>query len=360
MMDDKIHLQDYLKSLGSEVYPYGNVSHGFRDILSYIAGPSEIRPPNIVMPSFVPAKLFRAVSAAGYIPKFYDIKEECRFDADEIGKLVDEKTTAIFVIHYFGHPADIRSLKKIAVRKNVKLIEDCAHVLIGTTDGERLGSFGDFTIFSPRKMLQLPNGGFLVSRNPLQNFVPSYDRRAATIRSSSTFVGTRAKRLYFKMCRSRDPLHLARLPRIGEFDPTKNAHLSVKRMSQVTSAYSKVVNIRKISEMRRHNYFRLLEGLKGLKSVNPLYHDAPDEWEPYSFPMIVRAGERKALQEMLLGAGISCRTGWPESPFVDGLPGTTFLSEHLIELPVHPLILSSQLDRMVETCNEYERQSLRK
>ena len=350
-----LHLREYLKSLGSEVYPYGNASHAFHDILKYLNNGSSGTLPNVVMPTFIPAKLYRATAAAGYEPKFYEILEGCKFNAGEIEDLVDDNTTAIFGIHYFGHPANMEQLREIADRKKVSLIEDCAHVLLGTVDGKPMGTFGDFAIFSPRKMMQLPNGGFLLSKKRLEKFVPSYRDRARMSRSFTKYVNSRFKHLYFKILSGSDPFHIVRPPKVGYFDPNRESTLYVKKMSFVTLLYDGIVNIRRNSKVRKENYCRLFEALMGLESLKPLYEDLPDEWEPYSFPMIIHLGERGKLLRMLLDRGISCGLGWPESPFENRFSRTKELSRCLIELPVHPLVLETQLDRIVQTCREYEK-----
>jgi dTDP-4-amino-4,6-dideoxygalactose transaminase len=359
MAEEKMLMKNYLKSLGREVIPYGNASHALRDILVYLSAKRRIARPNIVLPAYIPAKLYRAIAAAGYQPRFYAIKDECMFDCDEIDMLIDNETTAIFGIHYFGHPTDIIGLREIADRKKIKLIEDCAHVLIGSTKGRPLGTFGDFAIFSPRKMLQLPSGGFLVSKESLDNFSRSSVKRANTISTASKFLGTRLKRVYYKFTGCKDIFHLERLPKIGHFDPSREASIFVKKMSPVTSAYLKVTDIRRHSFIRKQNYNYLLDRLASLEIMKPLFNDRPKDWEPYSLPMLVLVGDRIELQKRLMNSGISTGLGWPESPFGNKDRKTRNLSQQLIELPVHPLMLKGQLNNIVETCVRFEQDVIR-
>jgi hypothetical protein len=67
----------------------------------------------------------------------------------------------VFLIHYFGVPqVDVEKFVEMCHRYNVKVIEDCAHTLMGGLEGRRLGSFGDFAIFSVHKSTAAVDGGF--------------------------------------------------------------------------------------------------------------------------------------------------------------------------------------------------------
>ncbi len=50
-------------------------------------------------------------------------------------------------------------------KKGVTLIEDCAHTINGYYKGRRLGSIGDYALFSIHKILSTENGGMLQINN---------------------------------------------------------------------------------------------------------------------------------------------------------------------------------------------------
>ena len=89
----------------------------------------------------------------------------------KIGKFVLEnkitrQTRAVLIIHYFGFPQPIHKIREICNKKDVLLIEDCAHALFSSHGEEAIGSEGDLAIFSLRKTLPLPEGGGLLINNP--------------------------------------------------------------------------------------------------------------------------------------------------------------------------------------------------
>ena len=84
----------------------------------------------------------------GAKPIFVDIDASLNIDNEKLEKSITKKTKAIIVQHTFGIPADIKKIKEITQKYNIILIEDCAHSLGAKIQGQKLGSFGDFAIFS--------------------------------------------------------------------------------------------------------------------------------------------------------------------------------------------------------------------
>jgi hypothetical protein len=91
------------------------------------------------------------------------------FNFCKISRVLTEKTKAIFVIHTFCFPhPNLIELKKIAEEKNIILIEDCISSFDSYNDENiRLGSIGDFAVYSLPKILPVEYGGVLTSKMQL-------------------------------------------------------------------------------------------------------------------------------------------------------------------------------------------------
>lgn len=74
---------------------------------------------------------------------------------------------AVIVVHLYGTPAKMDEIISICKKHNAALIEDAAEGLGGEYKGKKLGSFGDFGIFSfnGNKIITSSGGGMLVSDN---------------------------------------------------------------------------------------------------------------------------------------------------------------------------------------------------
>jgi len=84
-------------------------------------------------------------------------------DPRKIEEAITDRTAAIIVVHYTGHPADMEPIREIAARRGIHVIEDAAHSLPASYRGERIGSASNFVAFSfyATKNLTTAEGGML-------------------------------------------------------------------------------------------------------------------------------------------------------------------------------------------------------
>lgn len=82
-------------------------------------------------------------------------------------KVLSDSTKLIFIIHEFGFPNEnIFELKKLATEKNIPIVEDCAQSGYSFfKNGSRIGTIGDYSIYSLKKILPYNNAGFLLNSN---------------------------------------------------------------------------------------------------------------------------------------------------------------------------------------------------
>jgi dTDP-4-amino-4,6-dideoxygalactose transaminase len=342
---------------GRIVY-YGNASHGLFDVLTWLAGSGGAGNgrgrPNVVMPGYIPAKLYRTALAAGFTPRFYDLDSGCRFDPAEIEALVDGHTRAVFVVHYFGLPAAADEVRPMATARGLWLIEDCALTLPTRIGGRDLGRVGDCALFSPRKMLLLPEGGILTLNRPAEGFRPSYHGRVRSAYTAWNLLKTRGKRLYLTLTGGRDPWGVVRCPATGYINLDEDQRVRVRAMSHLTRTVAGVVDVDRVAARRRANYAELLAGIGGMPGVEPLRPGLPAGCVPYSLPLRVSTDQRDRMRQHLLRrAGVGCGAGWPESPFGRPLAGVRDLAARVLELPVHHLLGPSQPARILDALHEF-------
>jgi dTDP-4-amino-4,6-dideoxygalactose transaminase len=336
---------EYLSRLGSSWYLYANASNAFKDSLVWLATTSKRERPAVLMPGYLPAKLYRAALAAGCAVRFYEVHDDCRFDLDDVERQLDPQTVAIFYVHYFGFTSDIEGMSALARRRGVALIEDCALSIDARHRGKELGTYGDVALFSMRKMFLYPEGGALVVSDRFRDFRPSYESRVSSCYSFPRYLQQRAKYAYVRLTGGADPLGLIRLDPRGYMDGKPRQTLRVKMLSAFTKYRLNHVDIGRVVQRRRDNYRYILERFPTSLAVEPIYRELPDGCTPYSFPLRVRQGDRDALRRALLQDGILAGSGWPESPFDTALARTRLLSQSLLELPIHQALTLRQLDR---------------
>jgi dTDP-4-amino-4,6-dideoxygalactose transaminase len=109
-----------------------------------------------------------AIMEAGAKPVFVDAEPETgNLDAARVEEAITERTRAIMPVHLYGQMCDMRSLREIADRYGLYIIEDAAHCVEGVRDGVRPGQLGDTACFSfyATKNLTCGEGGALVTND---------------------------------------------------------------------------------------------------------------------------------------------------------------------------------------------------
>jgi len=144
-----------------------------RNGLYYIAKQIRDKKPEknqALVPSYSCGDELEAVLRAGFDITPYKIDLNLQADLDDIRLKIGKETGLVLITHYFGLPQkEVLSIKKVCEGMNIFLIEDCAHVFGGIFKGKSLGTFGDASIFSLRKFLNIPHGGALVINNKSLN-----------------------------------------------------------------------------------------------------------------------------------------------------------------------------------------------
>ena len=108
------------------------------------------------------------IEEAGAKPVFVDVEKETgNIDANLIEKAITKKTKAILPVHLYGQMVDMKKIRKIADRHQLKVIEDAAHCIEGKREGVRPGQLGDTACFSfyATKSITCGEGGIIALNN---------------------------------------------------------------------------------------------------------------------------------------------------------------------------------------------------
>lgn len=101
-------------------------------------------------------------------PVFADVERDTlNIDPTDIERKITDKTKAIIVVDYGGHPADLDPILEIADAHNLIVIEDAAHATGARYKGKAVGSISPMTCFSfhPVKNLATGDGGMVTLNN---------------------------------------------------------------------------------------------------------------------------------------------------------------------------------------------------
>ncbi len=80
--------------------------------------------------------------------------------------LENGKPDFIVLVHYFGSEVPAEDFSHFAHKNDAWLIEDSAHVL---KPFGNVGNYGDFVLYSPHKLLPVPEGALLLAKSNISN-----------------------------------------------------------------------------------------------------------------------------------------------------------------------------------------------
>jgi perosamine synthetase len=88
-------------------------------------------------------------------------------DIDILEKKITKKTKAIMTVNFNGRTTNMKILKEIAQKNNLKLIEDAAHSLGSFYKKNHQGTLGDIGVFSfsTPKIISTGQGGMIITNN---------------------------------------------------------------------------------------------------------------------------------------------------------------------------------------------------
>jgi len=102
------------------------------------------------------------------VPRFADVRRDTyNMDPESLLANITPLTRAVIVTHLWGQSAEIDTIAEICREKKIFLIEDCAHGIGSTWNGQHVGTFGDLGVFSFQEFKQLStgDGGMTVTNN---------------------------------------------------------------------------------------------------------------------------------------------------------------------------------------------------
>lgn len=120
----------------------------------------------IIIPAYISAINIAPIFETGATPIIVDTNETGNIDIKKIKEVITSNTKAIIVNHNYGYASEIDKVKELANQYNIYLIEDCTTAIGGIYKNQKLGSFGDVSVFNLNStLLAGSEGGVILTNN---------------------------------------------------------------------------------------------------------------------------------------------------------------------------------------------------
>jgi dTDP-4-amino-4,6-dideoxygalactose transaminase len=297
----------------------------------------------VVIPAYTCFTVPAAVVRAGLQPVLCDINPRTLdYDFGELERVLTDRTLCVVAHHLFGIPADIARTRAVCSPRKIRVIEDAAQAMGGTSKGRPLGTLGDVGIFSlgRGKNITCGGGGIIVTTDHRVAASISHltrglrlPTRGATLKRWTTVAVMTSfihPRLYWMA---------AAIPGLGLGRTIFPTRIPLERMSGLQAGLLRHwrARLRQGNRARAHN----------ATDLGRRIGHRPQLSIPYlRLPMVLRTPEeRERLVAISRRRGLGMSTVYPtpvnaipelRSTFAgQTYPAAQYLAERLVTLPTH-------------------------
>lgn len=282
----------------------------------------------VIVPSFTFAATANSVALAGATPVFVDIEPDffC-LDPVAVEAAITPRTKGIMPVHLYGHPANMTALGAIAAKHGIAIYEDAAQAHSAAWQGQPVGTFGEFAMFSlyPTKNMTSGEGGMVSCIDE------AFARRVKVLRNQGM-----EKRYENEV--------------VGFNARMTDVHAAIGRVQ--------LTKLAGWTKQRQDNAAFLDAHLEGVVTP-PVADGATHVYHQYTIRVVGQ--DRDAFAAELTARGVGSGVYYPipnhRLPSLEHLaPGldleqTEVAAQQALSLPVHPALSADDLEKIVETVN---------
>jgi dTDP-4-amino-4,6-dideoxygalactose transaminase len=280
----------------------------------------------LFLPAYICPEIADAARGAGVDVRFYGVGEALAPDAAALDSAA-RRGDAVLGVDYFGSAPSPDFLVLVNARRDLLWIEDRAQAF-----APGVAAWGDWLLYSPRKLLGVPDGGLLVSYR---------ERLAAPVTEE-------LQDLSFVM---------PTLERFEDTDEARNREwysryreveartaVSLRKMSRLTATLLRRLDATGVAERRRRNCAVLVKAFAAIALRTPGAHELD---VPFGLP--IRVVDPATVAALLADRGVFCARHWPSLPS----DPQAFASEHhlaqsLLTLPCDQRYDEAEMRRLVD------------
>lgn len=286
----------------------------------------------VIVPANTYIASILAITDNRLVPIFVEPDEKTfNLDFSKIESHISSKTKAILVVHLYGRVCWSEQLMKIALRYNLKLVEDNAQAIGASWKGIKTGALGDasgFSFYPGKNLGALGDAGAVTTKD---------DELAQTIRALANYGSHLKYKNKYQGFNSR-------------LDEIQAAFLSVK-----------LKYLDKENDCRRMVAHEYVKSIINSQIVLPELPEDPNEHVWHLF--VIRSKKRAYFQEIFRLNDIQTLIHYPipshkQEAYASfnglHLPITECIHEEVFSLPMSSVLSISEIDIIISVLNDAE------
>lgn len=272
-----------------------------------------------------------AISDNGLVPVLVEPDlNTYNIDVDKIEEKITSKTKGILIVHLYGRVVFSEKLKEIAIKHQLKVIEDNAQAIGAEWNGIKTGNLGDaagFSFYPGKNLGALGDAGGITTND---------EELAQTIRALANYGSNQKYVNIYQGLNSR-------------LDEIQAAVLGVKlKYIDAENSRRKEIAKRYIAEIKNPNI---------ILPENP-ESEAEHVWHLF----VIRTTERERLQNYLTENGVQTLIHYPIPPHQQeaykewndlSFPITEKIHEEVLSLPISPVMREEEVIKIITILNNY-------
>ncbi|WP_394142038.1 hypothetical protein [Vibrio chagasii] len=286
---------------------------------------------SIILPYYICNDVKVTLSQLNVNAVYYSIDENFKPKLDSFHEL--KNFDALIVVSYFGLAIDDKMLQEIkSQNSDLIVIEDKAQSL------DESSKVADWAIYSPRKLVGVPDGSIAVAKAPLsQSLLAKYSKKESSLFLEN--VSPILMRYYDKemnLCQYDSYLRSE-----SQFDK------KIYKISTLSLDLLKIYSYEKISSKRKLNWKYLDNKLSDLAITN-----FQSEVTPLGYP--IKVMDPDSFVKYMAHRGIFCARHWKDIGDYDESFHYEFcLSNSVVTIPCDQRLGYSDLDLIIKNIREY-------
>lgn len=312
----------------------------------------------VFVPAYTCDVVVEAALLAGKTVIYAHIDEDT-LNAKDYSEL--DTDSIVIATHQYGFPCTIKDICKECKQKGTIVIEDCAGAFGSAIDGQPVGTFGDFSIFSfnASKLINSPStGGFLLVKNK-----NDYNALKDTLQFKPCTYKYKAKNLMKAMgfCVDKNSFIHYWLSKFTRHDSFK-AYLTAKQYSPKLEklegykygfydwqAYVVLKQIRRLPELIKSR-----DELKQMyqEKLNPFFqsHDFERQGASIRFPVLIK--NRDEIRQKARALGVEVGFGFEHFVCPDDYEKEIEIGNQITYLPYSSNYTKKEINIIVKVLNQ--------